>query len=313
MSDAMAQFEKTLLALEVRRKSRIYAIVHTASEHHLCQPDYWGALRNRDQFANIDTLEILVHSPGGHAHVAYSLAKYFRGHCKRLNIIIPMLAKSAATLLCLNADTIFMGEFAELGPLDAQLKDELDKGSSFFSPLDEFKSMEFMKEYATGILDYFSATLAERGLSVKQALHEAMAGTVGIMNPLYSHIDPSKVGSYRRVLAEGEEYAKRLLASIRHPAAEELAEHLVWDYPSHGFVIDSEEARGLGLPVERLPLPQEKLLINSLIGMMHNGLPYIGFAQPVPSRKPNTARGNKKKVPVAVGTAAGAGNGAKRA
>src|SRR6266566_4502600 len=67
------------------------------------------------------------------ANVAYRLAKYFRSHCKQLNIIIPMIAKSAATLLCLNADTIYMGEFAELGPLDAQLKDEIEKGFEFFS------------------------------------------------------------------------------------------------------------------------------------------------------------------------------------
>jgi hypothetical protein len=314
MSNPHSQFEKTLLSLEKQRKSRIYAIVHTDASHHLCNPDFWGALRRREQFSGIQTLEILVHSPGGHANVAYRLAKYFRGHCKHLNILVPMQAKSAATLFCLNADTIYMGEFAELGPLDAQIRDELDKGFDFFSPLDEFKSMEFMKEYATGILDYFGHALAERGMSVKQALHEAIAGAVGIMNPLYSHIDPSKVGSYRRALSEGEEYAKRLLESVQHPTAEELAEHLVWDYPAHDFVIDYEEARGIGLPVQRLPITQEKALINSLIGMMKNGLPYVGFAKPVPAprRKPAPAKGARKKLPVSI-TSAGAGNSAKRA
>ncbi len=79
------------------------------------------ALRRRDEFDQNGTLEILIHSGGGHANVAYRLAKFFRSHCKRLNILIPMYAKSAATLLCLNADAIYMGEFAELGPLDAQM------------------------------------------------------------------------------------------------------------------------------------------------------------------------------------------------
>ncbi len=315
MPNPLAQFEKTLLSLEKQRKSRIYAIVHTGDPQHLCQPDFWAALRRREQFSNIGTLEILIHSPGGHAHVAYRLAKYFRGHCKRLNVIIPMMAKSAATLLCLNADAIYMGEFAELGPLDAQLRDELDKGTEFFSPLDEFKSMEFMKEYATGILDYFGHALAERGMSLKQALHEAMAGAVGIMNPLYSHIDPSKVGSYRRALSEGEEYATRLLSSIGHPAAEELAEHLVWDYPAHDFVIDYEEAEAIGLPVQRLPIAQEKSLINSLIGLMHDGIPYLGFAQSVSARKsatkPPAKKGTRKKLPVPI--TAGANSGEKRA
>jgi hypothetical protein len=311
MANYLAQFEGTLLSLEKARKSRIYAIVHTDAPHHICQPDFWAALRRREQFAKIDTLEILIHSPGGHANVAYRLAKYFRGHCKRLNIIIPMEAKSAATLLCLNADTIYMGEFAELGPLDAQLRDELDKGAEFFSPLDEFKSMEFMKEYATGILDYFGNALADRGMSVKQALHESIAGAVGIMTPLYAHIDPSKVGSYRRALSEGEEYAKRLLASVGHPNPAELAEHLVWDYPAHDFVIDYEEAKSIGLPVQRLPLAQEKSLINSLTGLMTDGIHFWGFAKPASTKKPVVPKGSKKKLPVSVATA-GAGNGTRR-
>lgn len=312
MKNPQAQFSAVLASLEAQRRSRIYAIVHTASEHHICQPDFWSALHRRDQFGKMDTLEILIHSPGGHAHQAYRLAKFFRGHCNRLNVIIPMLAKSAATLLCLNADAVYMGEFAELGPLDAQLRDELDKGFGYFSPLDEFKSMEFMKEYATGILDYFGHALAERGMSVKQSLHEAIAGTVGIMNPLYSHIDPSKVGSYRRALSEGEEYARRLLESVAHENAEELAEHLVWDYPAHDFVIDAQEAKAIGLPVHRLPIAQEKMLVNSLIGLMHNELPYIGFTQSAKPRRAAVAKNPKRKMPVSV-SAAAPGNGSKRA
>lgn len=174
--DPIGQFETAVRTLEKRRKSRIFSIVHTSEPHHLCQPEFWMAQRRRSEFDSNGTLEILVHSGGGHANVAYRLAKFFRGHCKRLNIIVPMVAKSAATLLCLNADAIYMGEFAELGPLDAQLRDDVEKGREFFSPLDEFKSMEYMKEYATGILDYFGYTLAERGMSLKQALHELSAG-----------------------------------------------------------------------------------------------------------------------------------------
>lgn len=116
MSDPVSQFNQTLLSLEKQRKSRIYAIVHPGP-YHLCSPDFWGALRRRDQFGKIDTLEILVQSPGGHAHVAYRLAKFFRGHCRELNILVPMMAKSAATLFCLNADNIYMGEIRGAWPV----------------------------------------------------------------------------------------------------------------------------------------------------------------------------------------------------
>jgi hypothetical protein len=65
----------------------------------------------------------------------------------------------------------------------------------------------------------------------------------------------------------GVEYALRLLRRYR-PAleaeqAKRLVHRLVHDYPSHGFVIDCEEAHELGLPA-RLPLEAEAPLIDEL-------------------------------------------------
>lgn len=283
---ALKTFRNTILALEKQRKSRIYSIVHTSGPHHICNPEFSTALQLREKFRGIKTLEILIHSTGGHSSVAFRLAQYFRRHCTQLNILVPIMAKSAATLLSLNADQIFMGEFAELGPLDTQLRDDLDKGGGYFSPLDEFRSVEFLREHAAEMLDYLSFTLQERGMSVKQALHEAMPGVVGMMRPLYGQVDPSKLGSYRRALAEGEEYAKRLLAAqMDEDEADDIAEKLVWDYPAHDFVIDYEEAQSIGLPVERFPVAQEKSLINAIFGLMNYGIPYDGFTQPQPKKR----------------------------
>ena len=306
-SKALRDFEKTIASLEKRRKSRIFSVIHTSAPQHICGPETYKLLEHRDRFAGIDTLEILIHSPGGHADRAYRLARFFRAHCKRLNILVPMVAKSAATIMCLNADAIFMGEFAELGPIDAQMRDELEKGQEFFSPLDEFKSVQFLREYASDILDYFSFVLEHRGMSVKQALHESIHGVVGIMNPLYSHVDPSKLGSYRQVLAEGEEYAKRLLASrMPEDDAAELARHLVWDYPAHDFVIDRREARNIGLPVQKHSISDEKKLIVAIMGLAEHDQSYLGFIDYGTKRKTNPTRAKRKgprELPVAIKTA----------
>jgi hypothetical protein len=306
-SAAIKTFRNTILALEKQRKSRIYSIVHVGGNQHICRPEFSTALAVREKFRGIKTLEILIHSTGGHSSVAFRLAQYFRRHCKQLNILVPIMAKSAATLLSLNADLIFMGEFAELGPLDTQLRDDLDKGGGYFSPLDEFRSVEFLREHAAEMLDYLSFTLEERGMSVKQALHEAIPGVVGMMRPLYGQVDPSKLGSYRRALAEGEEYAKRLLSTqMDEDDADDLAEKLVWDYPAHDFVIDYEEAQTIGLPVERFPVTQEKSLINAILGLINYGLPYIGFTHPQPQpRRPRVAK--RKPTPRKLPSSAQAG------
>ncbi|HEV7243155.1 MAG TPA: hypothetical protein VGQ36_28270 [Thermoanaerobaculia bacterium] len=290
----LAAMHLALSLLEKRRSSRIYAIINTGSGEHLCAPTLRTLFKNRKKFQNIETLEVLLHSPGGHAEIAYSTIKFLRKHCKRLNVLVPMYAKSAATLMCLGADTIFMGEFAELGPLDVQITDVYDRGQAPFSPLDEFKSMEFLREYATELLNYFSTLMIGiAGMSVKEAIHEAIPAVTGLMAPLYQRVDPSKVGGYRRSLAVGEDYAVRLLRQRGIKKADEIVEKLVWGYPSHSFVIDMEEAAGLGLPVVQLPASQEEILLNVVLGASEHGLSFYGFAEAQP--KVATAKTKAKK------------------
>jgi hypothetical protein len=184
-----------------------------------------------------------------------------------------------------------MGEFAELGPIDVQIQDPFERGQFYFSPLDEFKSMEFLREYATEVLDYFSHIVIERsGMSVKESLHEAIPAVIGMMTPLYGHIDPSKVGGYRRSLAVAEEYAKRILEQRRFPDADGLTQKLVWNYPSHDFVIDYEEVKTLGLPVKRLDLAQEEILLDAIAGIFSYGGSAYGFVE---APKPRRARATK--------------------
>lgn len=302
LKDMQQQFYTTIRSLEKKRKSKIFCVMQDFDSEHLCSPQLRAIMKARDQFdKKIDVLEILVHSPGGHAHVAYRMARYFRNHCNRLNMLVPLTAKSAATLLCLSADSIYMGELAELGPLDVQITDELEKGKRPFSPLDEFKSMDFLREYAADFLDYFVFALKERGMSVKQALHEAIPAVTGMMSPLYSHIDPSKVGSYRRSLAEGEEYARRLLNDAQSHFTDEVVERLVWKYPEHAFVIDRMEALEIGLPIRPLDAAQEKQLVSAMLGMVSYGLPFYGFVPDAKAKgkvgKPKAAKAVGRKLP----------------
>jgi len=189
-ANALDTLKHTILRLEQKRKSRIFCIVHGGDDSHICGPTWWSVIRRRREFENLDTLELLVHSPGGHADVAYSMMRFFRRKAKKVNIIVPFVAKSAATLMCLGADAIFMGQFAELGPLDVQIEDPVEKGAEPVSPINDFKSMEFLREYAVELLDYFTLNFVKRyGISLKDALPHATACTTGIVGGLYAKID----------------------------------------------------------------------------------------------------------------------------
>lgn len=305
-----ATFQETITRLEGKRNSRIFSLVQS-QQQHLCAPTFGTLLKERSRFKDIDTLEILVHSPGGHVEVAYQAAKFFRRHCRQLNVIVPIYAKSAATLLCLMADNIYMGEFAELGPLDVQIHDPFEKGQFPFSPLDEFKSLEFLREHASEVVHYFSHLIVElSGMSVKEAVHESLPAVIDMMRPLYAHVDPSKVGGYRRSLAVGEEYATRILRQRKFRDVEGLVQRLVWNYPAHDFVIDYDEVVEMGLPVKRLDLEQEQALLDGIFGITEYGGSAYGFIEaPKPQSPPATKRatkrrGKSRKGPVPVSTPA---------
>jgi hypothetical protein len=241
---------------------------------------------NRDSIGTGKNLEILIHSGGGHPDIAYRVMKFFRRRFEKVSVIVPLAAKSAATLMCFAADRIYMGELADLGPVDIQLNDPVEHGEKSFSPLDEFKSIEFMREQAIEWMDFYAAAMNDHyGMSIKEALKDSVPLVTALLRPVFEQIDPVEMGEYRRAIAMGEDYAKRMLMLTGNPRGFDIVQQLVWGYASHDFCIDADEASGLGLPVEMLDPQQDKVLTDLLLnfrGDIH------GFAPPV-SVKPATA------------------------
>src|SRR4051812_207602 len=69
-------------------------------------------------------IDVWLESPGGDANSAYKLALMLRHVAGCVRVVVPDYAKSAATLLALAGDEIYLAPGAELGPLDAQMPEE---------------------------------------------------------------------------------------------------------------------------------------------------------------------------------------------
>ena len=67
-------------------------------------------------------LDVLLHSPGGSPTATESIVKLLRARFSPIRFIVPHTAKSAATMLALSGNEILLGEAAELGPIDPQLR-----------------------------------------------------------------------------------------------------------------------------------------------------------------------------------------------
>jgi hypothetical protein len=224
-------------------------------------------------------IALLVHSSGGYADCAYRLARLFVKRCGGFHVVIPSLAKSAATLLSLGADSIMLGADAELGPIDAQFED-YDNEETQVSALDTVQAVDQLEETACKVgvtmLRYLAReTRKKKNLLLPHALHFAAE----ITKPLFDKIDAVRYCRQYRFLTEAQEYATRLLRKNFPPdVASDFARHLVQNYPTHDFVIDDVEARQISsksqfqhLPM-RLPIEKPSDAVSKLLHWFHGNM-----------------------------------------
>lgn len=216
-----------------------------------------------------ETLDVIVASPGGDAEAAYLVARELRRRFQRLTIFVPFQAKSAATVLCLVADELVLGSLGELGPLDQQY-DEKQKADSpqSMSRLVLFRALQQLRHEATGMYEDLVARIGSKsGMRLFDACSKAAELTSALYGPLYGQIDPGRLAESARGLEVGGEYAERLLKRYRAAFWAEqgpkLLDRLIHAYPTHGFIIDQEEAQDLGLPT-RAPDREETALLDRL-------------------------------------------------
>jgi Serine dehydrogenase proteinase len=69
-----------------------------------------------------DKILLIINSPGGQALAAERIANVCRAYSNnKFEVIVPHMAKSAATMVCFGAKKIHMSKTAELGPVDPQV------------------------------------------------------------------------------------------------------------------------------------------------------------------------------------------------
>jgi len=213
-----------------------------------------------------DSLDVVLYSNGGDIDGAYTIARELRRRFDRVAVFVPLRAKSAATLICLCADELVLGDLGELGPLDAQCDERREADFPLnTSRLALFKSLEQLQELA---LDAYEEAVRRivnvSGMRPFDAGTKAAEITTSLYGPIYAKIDPIRVAESARGLEVGSAYAVRMLRRYRpdiaSERAHEIVHRLIHAYPSHGFVIDAEELRDLGLPARPADAEERPIL-----------------------------------------------------
>lgn len=78
-------------------------------------------LRSIDLAQYPDTLDLILHTPGGDPTAAERIVMTCRSYAKSFRVIVPQTAMSAGTLVAMGADSILMTETSEMGPIDPQM------------------------------------------------------------------------------------------------------------------------------------------------------------------------------------------------
>lgn len=91
-------------------------------------------------------LVLMINSPGGDGLAAERIINVCRSYSGgKFRTIVPKMAKSAATIVCLGSNEILMSDTSELGPIDPQIVEMDDKGRdmrlSLWSILSMYKGL----------------------------------------------------------------------------------------------------------------------------------------------------------------------------
>ena len=183
---------------------------------------------------------------GGDAGQAYRIARLLQTLTDKFYLCVPSQCKSAGTLIALGASEIFLPTISELGPLDVQLmrRDEIGQRRSGMVVRTALNGL-FEETYRAFEQVMLRITLSS-GHSISFDVASRVAATIatGVMTPVYAQVDPESLGNDLRDLSVATAYGERLVEHGGN-ASLETVRRLVEDYPTHGFIIDSEEAKEL--------------------------------------------------------------------
>jgi hypothetical protein len=192
-------------------------------------------------------LTLILSSPGGDGLAAERIINVCRSYSRNnFEVIVPGMAKSAATMICLGARRIWMSDTSELGPIDPQVTFATNEGVEFMSAHVVIKSYEELLQQAV-----------------------ASPGRIEPYLQQLNRFDARQIRELKEAQKLGDDVAVRALNSgmmQKHPGKVEDAVRHFSDPEntmSHGRPIFWKEAQDVGLAIKRVDNRSELWLLVS--------------------------------------------------
>lgn len=202
---------------------------------------------------------LILHSGGGVLEAAIKFVDIIRFYAEEFEVIVPMMAKSAATLISLKADKLYYTSLTELGPVDPIVQNPTNP--SMFVPATAIDN--FLKYYKENL------DQSPKGSPLDQLFAKKIENT----------LDPYILGSYKGALEFSKDEIKKALEknSMQDGSDEdrkEALEELTTNHSSHGYPLTYKFLKkyNIGeLIKDESKLKAVKLLISIYQQFMVNG------------------------------------------
>jgi hypothetical protein len=213
--------------------------------------DLYAIMECLKVIGKVDKLAVYIRSDGGSPMVSLRIIHLLRSFVKKLVLLAPSECASAATMLALGCDEIYMGPLSSLSPVDSSLTHAL-------SPLDKLNNkVSVSLDELSRVVRLWNEAGSDKIESRKKSLNKDENNNSDQENPykyLYQFIHPLVFGAVDRYSSLSIRICREILSYHidDENKINEITRQLNYDYPAHGYPITLREARRMGLPVKEI-------------------------------------------------------------
>jgi hypothetical protein len=193
-----------------------------------------------DKIGPTKKISLILHTNGGSTLAAWRLVNLIRTFCDDLELLIPLKALSAGTLIAIGADRVVMTKQAALGPIDPSVNNPLNPQVNMGN------QMARVPVSVENVRGYLDAARDDLGIKSETGMTTVLAG-------LSQQIHPLVLGEIFRSRAQIRFLAGKLIQRQVSDSEKikSIIDFLCADSGSHDYTINRREAAELGLQVEK--------------------------------------------------------------
>ncbi len=229
-----------------------------------------GGCSKENRLAEVD---LLIHTSGGDPVAAYRIAQVIRSMCDHLTVLVPTYAYSAGTLLSFAGNTIRLGDYAGLSPIDITIFESRSRASEGV----QLAAVDSFMDFARGARTKIEQWLEENGRtnstsSVDSDLLVQMVKEVGALRIGKYYRERNLTGHYAEILLDAYMFSDVPDGRDRRTG---VIRHFLYGAPAHEFHLDFHLCRSWHLNVQRMPTNESDLtgkVVEALTNMTDAGI-----------------------------------------